>query len=69
MNIVLFIAAIFVAWLIFKALIQILRVGITTAVTLTIIVVLLEFIFGINPRMLFQEITELPQVISHLLNK
>jgi len=69
MNIVLFIAAIFVAWLIFKALIQILRVGITTAVTLTIIVVLLEFIFGINPGILFQEITELPQVISHLFNK
>jgi hypothetical protein len=69
MNILLLIAAIVVAWLVFNALLKILKVGLSTAVTIAIILIVLQFSFGINPMQLWNEIVNLPQNFSHLFGK
>ncbi len=69
MNILLLIAAIIVAWLVFNALLKILKVGLSTAATIAIILIILQFTFGINPQKLWNEILTLPENISHLFGK
>jgi len=69
MNILLLIAAIVVAWLVFNALLKILKVGLSTAATIAIILIILQFTFGINPQKLWNEILTLPENISHLFGK
>ena len=69
MNILLLLAAILVAWLVFSALFKILRIGFSTAITVAIILLILQFAFGINPAALWQEILNLPQTIPHIFQK
>ncbi len=69
MNIILLIAAMIVALLVFSALIRILKVSVTTALTVAIILVILQLIFGINPGKLWEEIINLPQTIWHIFHK
>ncbi len=61
MQIVLFIGAIVVAWLLFTWLWRVIKLSLTTALTIAVIVFILQFAFGISPEKLWQEIINLPQ--------
>lgn len=65
-QLILLIAAIIVTWLIFTWLIKVVKASITTAITIAIIVLVLQFVFGINSQELVREITHLPQTLWQL---
>ncbi|QZZ21335.1 hypothetical protein J5X98_02285 [Leptothermofonsia sichuanensis E412] len=66
MEIILFLAAIAVAFLIFTWLVKIARTTISTALTIALIVLIL-LAFGIGPAQLWQEMTRLFQYLWNLV--
>lgn len=66
MEIILFLAAIAVAFLIFTWLVKIARATISTALTIALIVLIL-LAFGIGPAQLWQELTQLFQYLWNLV--
>jgi hypothetical protein len=68
-DLVLLIAAIVVSWLVFMALIKVVKTTVTTALAVAAIVLALQFLFGINPNQLWQEVTQLPQTIWQLFQR
>jgi predicted neutral ceramidase superfamily lipid hydrolase len=69
LDLVLLIAAIVVSWLVFIALIKVVKTTVTTALTVAAIVFALQFLFGINPNQLWQQVTQLPQTIWQLFQR
>lgn len=65
-NLILLTAALITAWFIFRALVNVLKTFLSTAVAVVIIVVLLNA-FGFTPQDLVQEITNLPETIGNLI--
>jgi hypothetical protein len=68
-DLVLLIAAIVVSWLVFMALIKVVKTTVTTALAVAAIVLALQFLFGINPNQLWQQVTQLPQTIWQLFQR
>lgn len=66
-DLIIFIAAVIVSWLVFTALIKIVKTTFTTAIAIAAIVLGLQIGFGINPQDLWQQITHLPQIVWHLV--
>ncbi|MDF5707981.1 MAG: hypothetical protein PUP90_09955 [Nostoc sp. S4] len=66
-NLIILIAAVVVAVLIFRALLSLLKTFLTTAIAIIVIVLILR-IFGFSPQDLMHEIVNLPQIIKHLGN-
>ncbi|MEH2339948.1 hypothetical protein [Nostoc sp.] len=64
-NLIILVAAVIVAFLIFKALLNLLKTFLSTAIAIFIIVVILN-ILGFTPQDLMHEIVNLPQIIKHL---
>ncbi len=64
-ELIVLIAALIVAWLVFQALIKVLKTTVSTAIAVFIIVVLLG-VFGIGSEDLIQEITNLPETLMRL---
>ena len=64
-EIIVLIAALIVAWIVFRALLGVLKTAISTAIAVFVIVVILNF-FGITPEDLIREITNLPQTLMRL---
>ncbi|MGD1912255.1 MAG: hypothetical protein ACFB2X_15785 [Rivularia sp. (in: cyanobacteria)] len=64
-ELIILIAALIVAWIVFRALLGILKTAISTAVAVFVIVVILS-VFGITPEDLIREITNLPQTLMRL---
>jgi uncharacterized protein YacL len=62
-NIVLLIAALIVALFVFRALLNVTKTVISTALTIFVIVVLLS-VFGFTPQDLMEELKNLPQIIN-----
>ncbi|PSB01558.1 hypothetical protein [Merismopedia glauca] len=62
------IAAIIVSWLVFTALVKVLKTTLTTAFTIAAIVLVLQLLFGIGPEKVWQEIVKLPESVLHLVN-
>jgi Mn2+/Fe2+ NRAMP family transporter len=62
-NLIILIAALIVALLVFRALLSLLKTFISTAVALIVIVIILMF-FGFTPQDLIQEIINLPQTLA-----
>jgi predicted neutral ceramidase superfamily lipid hydrolase len=69
LDLVLLIAAIVVSWLVFTALIKVVKTTVTTALTVAAIVFALQFLLGINPNQLWQQVTQLPQIIWQLFQR
>lgn len=67
-NLVIFIAALIVAWLVFRALLSLLKTGISTAIAIFVIVLIL-MVFGFSPQDLMQEVTRLPQIFKQLITE
>lgn len=65
-DLIVFIAAIIVSWLVFTALIKIVKTTAITAISIAAIVLGLQIGFGVVPQDLWQQITHLPQIIWHL---
>ncbi len=68
-ELIMLIAALIVSWLIFTALIKVVKTTFGTAIAIAAIVLGLQLAFGINPQVLWQEITQLPQVLWDLVRR
>ncbi|MEC4816538.1 MAG: hypothetical protein SAK29_25220 [Scytonema sp. PMC 1069.18] len=66
-NLIILIAALIVAFLIFKALLNVLKTFLSTAIAIGVIVVILMF-FGFRPEDLMREVTNLPQTLERLFS-
>ena len=64
-ELIVLIAALIVGWIVFQALLKVLKTTISTAIAVFIIVVILGF-FGVSFEDLIREITNLPQTLMHL---
>lgn len=67
-QLILIIAAIAVAVLIFRLFLRFLNVGLGSILTIVAIVLILQYVFGISPRELWFEISHLPQTLTRLLS-
>ncbi len=54
-------AGIVISWLLFTATIRILKIGITTALTVAVILLLIQILFGINYEQILQQLEQLLQ--------
>ncbi|MEA5508437.1 hypothetical protein VB715_01535 [Crocosphaera sp. UHCC 0190] len=68
-NLILLIAALLVSFLVFRWLFTVIKSSATTAISIAVIVLLLQLGFGISPQKLWNEITSLPQSIQQLFQK
>lgn len=66
-ELIILIAAIVVSWLVFTALIKIVKTTATTAVAIAAIILALQLVFGIGYQDLWQQITQLPQILWNLV--
>ena len=66
-DLLILIAALIVSWLIFTALIKIVKTTVSTAIAIAAIVLVLQLAFGVNPQDLWQQITQLPQTLWHTI--
>ena len=66
LELIILIAAIVVAWLVFTWLVKVVKASIATAITIAMIVLVLQLAFGIGPQQLWQQILQLPQTILEL---
>ena len=62
-DLLILIAALIVSWLIFTALIKVVKTTVSTAIAIAAIVLVLQLAFGVNPQDLWQQITQLPQTL------
>ncbi len=66
-DLIIFIAAIIVSWLIFTLLVKVVKASISTAILVAVIVLVLQLFFGIGPQDLWQQVTQLPQTLWRLV--
>lgn len=59
------IAAIIVAWLVFTWLLKVVKASVTTALTIAIVVLILQFVFGIHTEEIVKQLFQLPEIILH----
>ena len=68
MEVILLIAALVVAWLVFTALVRIIKTTVKTAFSVAAIILALAAL-GIGPAQLWQAIIELPQWVQRLMSQ
>lgn len=68
-NWILLIGAIVVAWLVFTALLNVVKTTLTTALTIAAIVLALQLLVGIGPQQLIDTILSLPRMAIEALQK
>lgn len=66
MELIILIASLLVSWLVFTWLVKVLKASIGTAISIAIVVLILQLAFGIGPQELWQQIINLPQTIQQL---
>jgi energy-coupling factor transporter transmembrane protein EcfT len=66
-NIIILVAAVIVALIVFRALFKVLKTFISSAIAIVVILVILNT-FGFSPEDLIQEITKLPEILSNFWN-
>ncbi|MBE9228420.1 hypothetical protein IQ264_23650 [Phormidium sp. LEGE 05292] len=62
-ELIVLIAALIVTFLVFTWLIKVVKATIQTALTIALLVLILQIVFGIGPNQVWQKIIELPQLI------
>ncbi len=67
-NLLVLIAALIVAFLVFKALLNVAKTAISTAISIFLIVVILSVV-GVTPQDLMQEIMNLPEIIERSITE
>ncbi len=68
-NLILFIAALLVSFLLFRWLFTVIKSTIVNLAVIVLIIVLLQSVFDISPQELFKEIISLPQTVQDLLKR
>lgn len=68
-NLILLIAALLVSWLLFRWLFTVIKSTATTALTIAVVILLLQFALGISYQELFNEIINLPQTLQDFLER
>lgn len=66
-DLIILIAALIVFWLVLAALIKVVKTTVSTAIAIAAIVLGLQLVFGINPQALWQQITQLPQILGRIV--
>ena len=66
-ELIILIAAIVVSWLVFTALIKIVKTTATTALAIAGIILGLQLVFGIGYQDLWHQISQLPQLLWNLV--
>ena len=69
LQVIILVASLVITWLIFTWLIDIFKVSLKTAVSVMIILLILQFSLGISSQEIWQQIINLPQTIQQLFNK
>ena len=69
LELIIFLAALVVAWLIFTWLLKVAKASISTALAIAVIVLMLQLVFGIGPQELLQQVRQLPQVLWQLVSE
>lgn len=67
MNLVLLIAAVVIACLVFTLLVKVVRATIGTAIIIAIIVLVLQLVFGIGPSQVFSQVNQFFQSLWQLV--
>jgi hypothetical protein len=67
LNLIILIAAVVVSWLVFTALLKVVKTTVSTAIAIAAIVLVLQLFFGIGPNQLLEEVVQLPQTLWHLV--
>ena len=67
-ELIIIIAAVIISWIDFTWLVKVVKASIATIIILTIIVLLLQLLFGVDPSELWQQITQIPQTLWQLIN-
>ncbi len=67
-ELVIFIAAGVVSWLVFTWLLRVVKTTLKTAFLVAAIVMILQITIGVGPDQLWQAIAELPQQLGQLFN-
>jgi hypothetical protein len=67
-QLVLFLGALIVSWLIFVCLMNVVKTTLSTALTLAALIMLLQVAFGIDIPMLLEAIIALPQTLGDIFN-
>lgn len=65
-ELIVLIAAVVVSWLVFTALMKLVKTTVSTAIAIAAIVLILQLFFGIGPDRLFEQIVQLPQMLWSL---
>lgn len=68
-ELIITLAAIIIAWLVFMAIIKIFKVGITTALSIIVLLLILQFVFGIKSPQIWQQMQSMVQDISQYIWK
>ena len=68
MNLIVLIAAVVLSFLIFTWLLQVAKSTLTTALTVAFLVLLLQFLFGVGPNELWQQIVAFWQAFTQWFN-
>ncbi|MDB9496501.1 hypothetical protein PN441_03015 [Spirulina major CS-329] len=63
MELLLLLAALVIAWLVFTWLVKVLKTSVQTAFTVAVILVVLQVTLGIGPQDLWNAIVNLPQIL------
>jgi len=66
-DLIIVVAALVVAWLVFSWLIQVVKASMKTAITVAVIVLILQLFLGIGPQDLWEQIMRLPQTLYQLI--
>jgi hypothetical protein len=66
-DLIIWIAALIVAAIVFTWLLKVVKATITTAISVAIIVLILQLLFGIGPNQVWQQITQIPQIIWEMI--
>lgn len=69
MNWFLVIAAVFVTWVVFNWLVNVLKTTLTTAFTVAAIILVLQLAVGIGPQQLLDTVMSLPRLAIEALQK
>ncbi|HEY9643062.1 MAG TPA: hypothetical protein V6C57_21410 [Coleofasciculaceae cyanobacterium] len=69
MNLILFVAALVVSFLVFAFLVRVLKAAIGTAIAIALIILVLQLGFGVAPPQLWQEIQRLWENLWHMLGR
>ncbi len=65
-ELIILLASLLVAWLVFTWAVQVLKASISTAVAIAAIVLILQLVFGIGTQELLDHLIQLPQTLWNL---